>query len=1224
MTMLPQVPTRSRILDKDGLVSHAWNIWLRDLWERSGSYLGQASKVTPLMNGTASLGDEALFSDGKHVHPTDTSRAADSSVVHNTGNESVAGNKTFTGSTIFSGSVSISGLSGINTGDETIGANSGLTLASHVLNLGTPSTITSATTNAVSGATHSHAFTMPNLNPYNGFVSLPTISDSGDGSVVIGGDGVANFYNANNIDAQVVRTACTVGTTLAMTDLVSNVIYAKFNNGNPTYHSTTTLTDVFNNFDYSAAFRVVREGAVCHIMNYNEWGFGLAPKSYFKDVILRGFERQSGMELSTSGTRKSSVTGGYVWLGVDLSLLDTNTAGSAGTLQKYIKTSGVWSKTTVTEYDSTTYSDGSDEQSLLSSKWVAKYFFRDCSCGCNIVNYYSGDTHTSASAAYNEQLPSPPIIISQTCLYVGKIVIKQGETTGIAYTRDWSGPISVSSTVTTVDLADHAALQTGVHGLNITSGKTLSATGNLTLSGTDGSTLNIGSGGALGTAAYVADNTLLHTTGNETKASGTLALNDSLTITKISTSATSVSIANTISSISNPSSESDANQSAYGISSNAATDANTLFNVTLLVGNRGTATHSAPAVTVTSLIGQYGLARALAGCGPVTSMRGLYGVIQHASGSTVTNAYGCEIPSFSKSGAGGYTNAYGLLIGNVTAGTSINRAIKTGTGAVELGGAVTITDSTASTTYLNGSLINAGGFGNAGAVNFNSTLAVVGATTLSGASTHTGLATFNGDMQLNNAEYFGSSAINDNVLSAAASNASIALGTAVNDIDGVAGLTIDFDYYRTEVTAANRFLILKYKDASNSFQVYLSTSNYLVIAINNAGSSSANTNIATLVPVNVISHICVNYDGTQATDALRLRVFINNVQAPLTFVGSAIPSTTPTMAATATTLFGSGSNSALGWMRRFRVYASSLSAANMLSLYQGSTVAGAIHEYKLNEGTGTAATDTGSNPINGTISNCVWSNTGMVGLGNIYPTSLLSFAPATTKEFGTSWANEIFQYRSATKTLQNIGVYQFGDGTNNTVIEADGTLRFDGTATVFDDIYIPVSTGRVPGANYPTWTSFTANTSAYTFAVNDYIDLPAVEITHAWKEGSSIEFHVHWATNGNNDTTARGVKWAIYEAHANMEAAGGTIVFAETTQTQATDTVIAANEVSLTNKYSTVSTVTMTGFKIGTTVALRLKRITATGTAPASNPFVTMVGIHYEKDTVGSRTASAK
>ena len=46
--------------------------------------------------------------------------------------------------------------------------------------------------------------------------------------------------------------------------------------------------------------------------------------------------------------------------------------------------------------------------------------------------------------------------------------------------------------------------------------------------------------------------------------------------------------------------------------------------------------------------------------------------------------------------------------------------------------------------------------------------------------------------------------------------------------------------------------------------------------------------------------------------------------------------------------------------------------------------------------------------------------------------------------------------------------------------------------------------------------------------------------------------------------------------------------------------------------------------KIGSIIKLRLKRIAGTGTEPAVNPFVEMVGIHYQKDTLGSRKLSDK
>lgn len=53
-------------------------------------------------------------------------------------------------------------------------------------------------------------------------------------------------------------------------------------------------------------------------------------------------------------------------------------------------------------------------------------------------------------------------------------------------------------------VSSHASLQTGVHGISITAGKTLNVSNTITLTATDGSTLAIGTGGTLGSAAYTA------------------------------------------------------------------------------------------------------------------------------------------------------------------------------------------------------------------------------------------------------------------------------------------------------------------------------------------------------------------------------------------------------------------------------------------------------------------------------------------------------------------------------------------------------------------------------------------------------------------------------------------------------------------------------------------------------------------------------------------------
>ena len=61
--------------------------------------------VAPLMDGTAAVGTSTAVARQDHVHPTDTSRAADNKVVHKTEDETIGGNKTFTGRVVAAGGV---------------------------------------------------------------------------------------------------------------------------------------------------------------------------------------------------------------------------------------------------------------------------------------------------------------------------------------------------------------------------------------------------------------------------------------------------------------------------------------------------------------------------------------------------------------------------------------------------------------------------------------------------------------------------------------------------------------------------------------------------------------------------------------------------------------------------------------------------------------------------------------------------------------------------------------------------------------------------------------------------------------------------------------------------------------------------------------------------------------------------------------------------------------
>lgn len=209
------------------------------------------------------------------------------------------------------------------------------------------------------------------------------------------------------------------------------------------------------------------------------------------------------------------------------------------------------------------------------------------------------------------------------------------------------------------------------------------------------------------------------------------------------------------------------------------------------------------------------------------------------------------------------------------------------------------------------------------------------------------------------------------------------------------------------------------------------------------------------------------------------------------------------------------------------------------------------------------------------------------------------------------------QYSSGSQKFGNVS------GGNYSELEADGTYKANGAATTFNDLYVDISP-RTTGVGKPSLSTFLGNIQKYIFAVNDITELGGIEFLHDWKEGSPIDIHVHWATGGLNNATVRGVKWEVDYTWANIQSAGGTIVFPVVT-TVSVESSIAANEPALTHKYTSITSFTPTGGKINAGLTLSLKRIASvTNVAPAAAPFALMVGVHYERDTLGSRSQTVK
>jgi len=215
----------------------------------------------------------------------------------------------------------------------------------------------------------------------------------------------------------------------------------------------------------------------------------------------------------------------------------------------------------------------------------------------------------------------------------------------------------------------------------------------------------------------------------------------------------------------------------------------------------------------------------------------------------------------------------------------------------------------------------------------------------------------------------------------------------------------------------------------------------------------------------------------------------------------------------------------------------------------------------------------------------------------------------------------------ATEGILCVNIHQlsewFGnlDGGNYFYFDSNGVGVAKGSGRLYEDLQFSISTGKVPASNAPTYETFTTNTRAYSFDVNDYIDLETNEPFHGTDFTTTATFHAHVTTKtANSSGSSQYVKvqitcaycsadstWTEFTATGELEIPNGTPALYKQ--------IVAINSSSL----------DLADVELGGQITPVLKRITATGgTEYADNVFITQVGLHIRCDQAGSRDVFTK
>lgn len=241
----------------------------------------------------------------------------------------------------------------------------------------------------------------------------------------------------------------------------------------------------------------------------------------------------------------------------------------------------------------------------------------------------------------------------------------------------------------------------------------------------------------------------------------------------------------------------------------------------------------------------------------------------------------------------------------------------------------------------------------------------------------------------------------------------------------------------------------------------------------------------------------------------------------------------------------------------------------------------------------------------------VQASTGTI-LTNIEPDGEIAI-PQDSKAIKLGGGNDLTVYYDGTSGYINAAAVAASD--MHLACGTDKTLVLD--ETVWVDLDFPIIV-RTTGAAIPTLQTLQGNITAPQWAVNDYNVCEGQEMIHGWKEGGTLNFHVHLITNGL-DADNRYVAFEVEHCWANIN---GVLSAAATISSG--DLLIPAGTTSKTHLLLSIGTLALATGKIGAHVYARLKRVAASGTAPTNNPWITMLQAHIECDTLGSRQIGTK
>jgi hypothetical protein len=197
-----------------------------------------------------------------------------------------------------------------------------------------------------------------------------------------------------------------------------------------------------------------------------------------------------------------------------------------------------------------------------------------------------------------------------------------------------------------------------------------------------------------------------------------------------------------------------------------------------------------------------------------------------------------------------------------------------------------------------------------------------------------------------------------------------------------------------------------------------------------------------------------------------------------------------------------------------------------------------------------------------------------------------------------------------TQSNSSGSVARFGDGTNYTIFRKDGSMFMAGSATVWDDLVVPLTTAKQGANDKP---AFDETNVGYLFPSSDTsaIMYMIVQFPHAWKQGSRIFPHVHWQQGASGSV--------VFSMEYRWQNIGDPVSASALYNMTIPETLYTSGSIHQINNNPTG--IDGIGKTISSIMLIKLYRNDNTYTG---NALTYQFDIHIEKDSLGSKEEYSK